>query len=88
MAHDAPKLDVFALGAVAYHICSGQPPATSIEALHQKCYQGRGLRISEVMDGAGQALQELIQFSTAPASKIVWIACATSWLCSKASKRK
>ena len=65
MAHDAPKLDVFALGAVAYHICSGQPPATSIEALHQKCYQGRGLRISEVMDGAGQALQELIQFSTA-----------------------
>jgi len=65
MAHDAPKLDVFALGAVAYHIFSGQAPATSIEALHQKCYQGRGLRISEVMDGAGQALQALIQFSTA-----------------------
>jgi serine/threonine protein kinase len=64
-AYDAPKLDVFALGAVAYHIFSGQAPATTIEELHQKCYQGRGLRISEVMDGAGQALQELIQFSTA-----------------------
>jgi serine/threonine protein kinase len=64
-AYDAPKLDVFALGAVAYHLFSGQAPATSIEELHQKCYQGRGLRISEVMDGAGQELQALIQFSTA-----------------------
>jgi serine/threonine protein kinase len=64
-AADAPKLDVFALGAVAYHLFSGHAPAASIEELHQKCYQGRGLRISEVMDGAGQELQELIQFSTA-----------------------
>jgi serine/threonine protein kinase len=64
-AYDAPKLDVFALGAVAYRLFSGQAPATSIEELHQKCYQGRGLRISEAMDGAGQELQALIQFSTA-----------------------
>jgi serine/threonine protein kinase len=63
--YDAPKLDVFALGAVAYHIFSGHAPAVSIEELHQKCYRGRGLRISEVMDGAGQELQALIQFSTA-----------------------
>jgi Protein kinase domain len=63
--YDAAKLDVFALGAVAYHIFSGQAPATTIEELHQKCYQGRGLRISEVMDGAGRAMQELIQFGTA-----------------------
>jgi serine/threonine protein kinase len=34
IAHDTHKLDVFALGAVAYHIFSGQAPATSIEALH------------------------------------------------------
>jgi serine/threonine protein kinase len=64
-AYDAPKLDVFALGAVAYHIFSGHAPAVNIEELHHKCYQGRGLRISEVMDGAGQELQALIQFSTA-----------------------
>jgi serine/threonine protein kinase len=62
--YDAAKLDVFALGAVAYHVFSGQAPATTIEELHRKCYQGRGLRLSEVMDGTGQALQELIQFST------------------------
>jgi serine/threonine protein kinase len=52
-AFDASKLDIFALGAVAYHICSGRRPATSIEELHQKCYSGRGLHISEAMDGAG-----------------------------------
>lgn len=65
-AFDAPKLDIFALGAVAYHIFSGRPPATSIEELQQKCYKGHGLHISEVMDGASEELQELIQSSTCP----------------------
>jgi len=64
-ASNPSKLDVFALGAVAYQIFSGRAPAVSIENLQQKCYQGRGLRISEVLDGAGQELQALIQFSTA-----------------------
>jgi hypothetical protein len=86
MAHDAPKLDVFALGAVAYHIFSGQGPATTIEALHQKCYQGRGLRLSEVMDGAGQDLQEPSSSAPRPTSRIVWTAYATSSTCSKPSK--
>jgi serine/threonine protein kinase len=67
VAFDAPKLDIFALGAVAYHVFSGRSPAASIEELQRKCTDGPGLRISEVMDGAGQALQELIQFSTSPA---------------------
>src|SRR5215510_4843278 len=67
MAFDAPKLDIFSLGAVAYHVFSGLPPATSIEELHQKCRLGQGLRISEAMDGAGQELQDLVQFSTCPA---------------------
>jgi hypothetical protein len=65
-AFDAPKLDLFGLGAVAYHIFSGCPPATSIQELHQKCAAGHGLRISEAMDGAGQELEDLIQFSTCP----------------------
>ena len=67
MAFDAPKLDLFSLGAIAYHVFSGRAPATSIEELHQKCRLGHGLRISEVMDGAGRELQDLIQFSTCPA---------------------
>ena len=66
MVFDTSKLDIFALGAVAYYVFSGFAPASSIEELQRKCVDGRGLRISEVIDGAGQALQELIQFSTAP----------------------
>jgi serine/threonine protein kinase len=67
IAFDAAMLDIFALGAVAYHVFSGQAPATSIAELHQKCQAGHGLRLSEVLDGAAQALQDLIQDSTAPA---------------------
>ena len=66
MAFDAPKLDLFSLGAIAYHVFSGRVPAASIEELHQKCRLGHGLRISEVVDGAGRELQDLIQFSTCP----------------------
>jgi serine/threonine protein kinase len=55
------------LGTIAYHVFSGHAPATSIEELHQKCRTGHGLHISEVMDGAGQELQDLIQFGTCPA---------------------
>ncbi|MEE9146953.1 MAG: BREX system serine/threonine kinase PglW, partial [Candidatus Tectomicrobia bacterium] len=65
-AFDAPKLDIFGLGAVAYHIFSGCLPATSIQELQQKCEAGHGLRIADVMDGAGQELADLIQFSTCP----------------------
>jgi hypothetical protein len=67
MAFDAPKLDLFSLGAIAYHVFSGCAPATSIEELHQKCRLGHSMRISEVMDGAGRELQDLVQFSTCPA---------------------
>jgi serine/threonine protein kinase len=85
-AYDAPKLDVFALGAVAYHIFSGQPPATTIEELHQKCYQGRGLRISEVMDAPDRNYRDFFSLVPLPASRIVWTVCTTSSTCSKASK--
>jgi hypothetical protein len=59
-------LDVFSLGAIAYHICSGQAPAGSVLDLTVKLRQGQGLRLSDVMDGCGMRLQELIQFATSP----------------------
>jgi serine/threonine protein kinase len=65
-AFDASAVDIFALGAVAHYVFSGSAPASSIEELHQKCADGCGLRFSEILDGAGQALQEPIQFSTTP----------------------
>lgn len=61
-----PSLDVFSLGAIAYHVFSGQPPARSVLELTEKLRIGQGLRLSDVMDGCGMGLQELIQFSTSP----------------------
>lgn len=61
-----PSLDVFSLGAIAYHIFSGQAPAASVLELVEKLRQGQGLRLSDVMDGCGMRLQELIQYATSP----------------------
>ncbi len=63
-AAHGPQLDVFSLGAIAYHIFSGQPPAGSAIELHEQLRTSLGLQISDVIDGAGQCLQDLIQFST------------------------
>ena len=65
-ATHGPSLDVFSLGAIAYHIFSGQAPAGSVLDLTVKLRQGQGLRLSDVMDGCGMRLQELIQFATSP----------------------
>lgn len=61
-----PSLDVFSLGAIAYHVFSGQAPAGSVLDLSEKLRQGQGLRLSDVMDGCGMRLQELIQYATSP----------------------
>jgi serine/threonine protein kinase len=62
----AEHLDIFSLGAIAYHLFSGQPPAANRIDLLTALREGRGLQISAVIDGAGKKLQELIQFSTHP----------------------
>ncbi|MBK6593624.1 MAG: protein kinase [Burkholderiales bacterium] len=61
-----PHLDVFSLGVIAWQIFTGEPPAANAHELQQKLKAGNGLRISDVLDGAGKALQDLIQFSTCP----------------------
>lgn len=60
------KLDAFSLGAIAYFIFSGKAPAASPLELIEKIREGPGLLISAVLDGAGQAMQELVQLSTHP----------------------
>ncbi|HEX7678403.1 MAG TPA: protein kinase, partial [Thermoanaerobaculia bacterium] len=60
------KLDAFSLGAISYFIFSGNAPATSPLELIEKIREGPGLRISAVLDGAGEAMQELVQLSTHP----------------------
>jgi serine/threonine protein kinase len=59
-------VDVFSLGAIAYHIFSGQPPAGSSLELAEKLRRDRGLKLSSVLDGAGEELQMLVEHSTHP----------------------
>ena len=59
-------LDVFSLGAIAYHIFSGVPPAANALELSNRLRETKGLQISSVLNGAGEALQYLVQFSTHP----------------------
>lgn len=59
-------LDIFSLGAIAYHIFTGQPPAGNIFDLNEKLRGGSGLTVASVLDGAIEELEELIQFSTFP----------------------
>lgn len=60
----ARALDIFSLGTIAYSILSGRAPAESPEALISQCLAGPGLRLSAVLDGAPDALEELIQYAT------------------------
>src|SRR5207244_12190583 len=63
---EGEHLDVFSLGAIAYHVFAGVPPAATGVELADKLRQTRGLQISDVLNGAGKGLQELVQFSTHP----------------------
>jgi serine/threonine protein kinase len=59
-------LDVFSLGAIAYHVFSGQPPAGSQLELAEKLRRDRGLKLSAVLNGAGEELEMLVEHSTHP----------------------
>ncbi|MDA8564150.1 BREX system serine/threonine kinase PglW, partial [Mariniblastus sp.] len=59
-------LDIFSLGSIAYHIFAGQPPAQNGLELAEKIRASKGLQISDVLNGAGECLQMLIQFATYP----------------------
>ncbi len=59
-------VDVFSLGALAYYLFSGMLPAENGVALSEKLRGSSGLQISSVLNGAGEALQELVAYSTHP----------------------
>lgn len=64
-AHGA-ELDVFSLGCIAFQIFSGQLPAQNPLEMDEKLRNGPGLRLSDVLDGCGPRLQDLVQFATIP----------------------
>jgi serine/threonine protein kinase len=57
-------LDVFSLGAITFHIFTGNAPASSLLELTQTLKDQGGLRISSALDGAPESLEELVQFAT------------------------
>lgn len=59
-------LDVFSLGAIAYRIFAGRPPAANGVELSNQLRISKGLQISAVLNGASESLQDLIQYSTHP----------------------
>lgn len=63
---DPVLLDVFALGAIGYHLFAGRRPAESFVELQQRLHDGHGLRLTGVVDGIPEALDFLIQASTYP----------------------
>lgn len=61
---DPVDLDVFGLGAVAYLIVTGEPPAPTRSALIEKLTADHGLHPYAVADAIGDALDELIFYAT------------------------
>ncbi|MGW2395397.1 BREX system serine/threonine kinase PglW [Kitasatospora sp. NPDC001664] len=65
-AADRIRLDVFALGAVAYHLVAGQPPATDIADLRERLNRDGGLDLTVDVPGVPGSLRRLVLEATRP----------------------
>jgi serine/threonine protein kinase len=62
---DPELLDVFSLGAIAFHVFTGSPPASTLAGLAEILERDGGLEVASRLDGAGPNLTELIRMTTA-----------------------
>jgi serine/threonine protein kinase len=64
-ADGGTEMDIFSLGALAYFLLTGRPPADSITELQQKLRSNisNGLNIRDAMDGAVDSLADLVTTS-------------------------
>lgn len=59
-------VDVFSLGAIAYFLFTGRPPAASVSEFVERLRETKGLQMSAALDAAPKELQELIEYATHP----------------------
>lgn len=57
-------LDVFSLGAIAFLVLSGRPPAADAIELSEALRRDGALQLSNALDGASKSLQDLVEYST------------------------
>ncbi|WP_445151347.1 BREX system serine/threonine kinase PglW [Baekduia sp. Peel2402] len=62
-----PTADVFSLGAVAWLLVTGQPPAERASDLLVALRESGGLDLAAAVDGVGPRLRDLVRSATAPA---------------------
>jgi len=62
----AAQADVFSLGAIAYHVFAGRPPANNPLDLPALLREGNGLHLSSAINGVGGWLEEMVRVATAP----------------------
>jgi len=63
---DGVHMDIFSLGAIAYHLFTGKKPAANDLELQDKLSSGNGLQVTDEINGASEALQYLVQYATHP----------------------
>lgn len=60
------QADVFSLGTIAYHLFTGKKPAESELELQDKLSRGKGLQVTDEINGASSSLQDLVQYASHP----------------------
>jgi serine/threonine protein kinase len=61
------QVDVFSLGAIAYHVLSGRPPASDLLDLGEKLRISKGLALTSVVNAAEREQDQLVRWATHPA---------------------
>jgi serine/threonine protein kinase len=64
---DRVRLDVFALGALAYYVLAGRPPASDRASLRERIVRDKGLDLAADLPQVSSALRNLVLESTRPA---------------------